>query len=504
MHENNNVLNAILQAVQSGNVPTKGNVPVVRQGTQILLPEGMTYREGREWLKRQEESEELVVTIHFDVPCFPTDGLIALFRAIDQIYGFTGLKGNTGFFGQQFPPDMVQIQTGIDDKGQPIFEQATVTKLQPPMFEGGFIQAHFSDEPNLHFTAQVKSKFKKQVEEIHAKMRELLQTDSIYKGKAIELDLAFLEEGEDFDPIGNAPKFLDVRGISKEDVILNPEAQRQLENNIFTLIEKTDICVASGVDLKHGCLIYGPYGTGKSLTAKVTANIAQQNGWTFIYLKTIKQLASAIQIAKLYAPAVLFAEDFDQVTSGERDEDLNTIMNTLDGIDTKATPLITVLTTNHAEKIQPGCLRPGRIDSVVNLGLPTAETAIRFLRRYMGSYLKPDTDLTMAGKEVEGYVPAFISEVVKIAKRVAINRMPKGVKSIVGAVEAQDIITAAGELKTHKEMVNRDTPPTEEQTVASAVATLSRYTAKFNVESHKVANVIQEKQLREVHERLTR
>jgi transitional endoplasmic reticulum ATPase len=495
----NDIYKTLVQAIVNSNVPIAGDVSVVNRGQQLIIPEGMSKRAAREWLKRKEEEEETVVGFNFDIPCYPTDGLIALFRAIKEIYGFAVVSGNNGFFGPT-PPEMIDIQTGIDQDGKPIFEQATMTKLEPPMFEGGYIRAFMSDTPSLRIHAEVKQKFSDQVKKIHTKMLEILEKNSIYKGKSVSIDLSFLEEGENFHPIHNAPKFIDVKHINKSDVILNPNVEKQLQNNIFTLIEQSDLCVASGINLKHGCLIYGPYGTGKTLTSNVIAKVSNDHNWTFIYLKTIAQLPQAIEIAKLYAPVVLFAEDFDQVTSGDRDQDLNAILNTLDGIDTKNNPIITILTSNHPEKIQQGCLRPGRIDSVVHLTYPEPETAIRFVKYYCGAFLNPTSDLTEVGQEVSGYVPAFIGEVVKIAKRVAINRLKDGApKSIVGMVEAQDLIHAARELKSHQEMVNRERSKSESERLAEAIATVTQFTAKFNVAEQVQADVVPRSQIAAIH-----
>lgn len=178
-------------------------------------------------------------------------------------------------------------------------------------------------------------------------------------------------------------------------------------------------------------------------------------------------------MAKQYAPCVLFCEDIDQVTAGDdRSEALNEILNTLDGVDTKSAPIITVLTTNHIERINPGFLRAGRIDTVIEMKAPDAKAAAKFVQLYgvdaQGvSLLHSDINLESCGTALEGLVPAFISEVVQKAKSSAIYR--HGV-NIVGQITTDDVCVAARSLKSHIQMVNRKTEISHAEKVTQAVA----------------------------------
>ena len=250
-----------------------------------------------------------------------------------------------------------------------------------------------------------------------------------------------------------------------------------MKANIYTLIEQTEACRKNKIPLKHGCLLMGPFGTGKTLCASVTAAKCVRNHWTFIYLKNCKHLAHALRMAQLYAPAVVFTEDIDQAVSGERDDALNEILNTIDGVDTKKAPIITILTTNNPLKIEPAFMRAGRIDTVISFDAPDAKTAIRFIHMYAkdvhgDSLLAADQDLTEAGAAMGGFVPAFIAESVQKAKRFAIHREGG---DIMGKLMAEDLVLAGQALRKHTEMVNRKPDPTKEELVAKAVATVNGY-----------------------------
>jgi SpoVK/Ycf46/Vps4 family AAA+-type ATPase len=125
-----------------------------------------------------------------------------------------------------------------------------------------------------------------------------------------------------------------------------------------------------------GILLAGDPGVGKTLTAYVTAKKAVDHGWTFVYLSHAADLANGIRFALQYAPCVLFVEDLDRIVAGDdRTEEIDDVLNSFDGVDSKDKELITVLTTNHLEKIPGVALRPGRCDTLVVVTAPTLRSS---------------------------------------------------------------------------------------------------------------------------------
>lgn len=449
-------------------VVSRDDVKTVRQGKTIIIPEGMPYAEARVWLERQEQAEEQMVTIQGTLHGFPLDCQIALNRAITEVFGHTEVEAH-GPWGWPVPPRIVQI-TMPDGS----FSTAVLGEIKPPKWEGGLIASGPSDM-SLSMSATVKRKFEPEVKLIFQRAAEFVRESSIYKGQAFELDLAWREDGDGFNPIANAPKFMDIRGITEDDIILNRATHFALAANIWCLIERTEECKMNSIPLKHGALLTGMFGTGKTLTARITAAKAVANKWTFILLKTPTQLAYALKLAEMYAPSVLFCEDIDAIVSGERDYELNEILNTMDGVDTKNKAIITMLTTNNPDAINPAVLRAGRIDTVIEMAEPDAETAWRFVLLYAKdqngqSLLSPNIDPAVVGKAFSGFVPAFISEAVQKSKRFTIHRL--GTPNIIGLIEQNDLLAASEALKVHYKMVNRERPATEEEQVYLAAHTL--------------------------------
>jgi SpoVK/Ycf46/Vps4 family AAA+-type ATPase len=172
--------------------------------------------------------------------------------------------------------------------------------------------------------------------------------------------------------------------------------------------------------VKRGILLTGEYGTGKSLTSYRTAQIAEECGWSYFYLKTPDKFLHAYLMAQLYGPSVLFVEDCDTIFSGERTAEMNSILETLDGVGAKNAEVITVFTTNHPEKLLKVAKRSGRIDATVKLTAPDAEAAVRFIKLVAYRWLADEIDWKPVGEAFAGLVPADITNAINEAKDEAI------------------------------------------------------------------------------------
>jgi ATP-dependent 26S proteasome regulatory subunit len=148
---------------------------------------------------------------------------------------------------------------------------------------------------------------------------------------------------------------------------------------------------------------------------------------------------------------------------------MNELLNTLDGIDTKDKPIITILTTNHLESINKAFLRAGRIDSLIHLGPLTRETAQQFISKFAvdasgTSLVDHSADYSEAAKALEGIVPAFTSEILNKAKMYAMHRDGKG-----DILTPDDIRIAALSFKKHIELTTISKEFSKEEVVARSL-----------------------------------
>lgn len=433
------LLEAVNKETNSGNALGKA-LTVEREGTKIILPEQMSYRAAIDVLDKKMHEDEMDVSIYEVIPTHPYDGAYAMMEVLKQIYGWPTAQPTPGFFGSK-PPTLKDIDIGYKQKSQILWGRFAVPGINGYLNTG----ADQDDNGRYVFVLQgvVKQKHRDEIKALANEIRNYVQTKSIYKGQAILLKT----DDEGAMDINSAPQFfLDVSRVNEEELTFSDSVDEQIRVNLFTPIEKTEFCRKAKIPLKRGVLLEGPYGTGKTLTAYVTAKKCLENNWTFIYLDRVTGIKEALIFARQYAPAVLFSEDIDRALDGERDMSVDDILNTIDGVDSKNMDIITILTTNHVEKIEKAMLRPGRLDAVISVQAPDAKAAEKLMKTYGADLIAKSEDLTQASKELAGQIPAVIREVVERAKLYAISRLKENETL---KLTGKDLLGSALSMKNH-------------------------------------------------------
>ncbi len=418
-------------------------VELERAGKKITLPEGMSFEDGILWLQRKREEDQRVVTVSEEVSGYPLDAGIAVMRALERSRGFLGLESTKSMFGEN-PPAMITVETGVEETTQVPWGRVTVPGIEGYLETGLTLR---DGRPVLQIGGQVKQKHRSEVASLIAEARQLLKAESIYRGKAIRV--RFPQAGEPPNP-KLMPRFIDLRRVREDELTFPTAVAEQVRTSLFTPIERTEACRRAGIPLKRGVLLEGPFGVGKTLTAYVTAKKCAENGWTFIYLETVGDLQQAIAFAKEYQPACIFAEDLDRAVSGDRSVSMDAILNTIDGIESKGTEVMVVLTTNDVEAVNRAMLRPGRLDAVISVTPPDAAAAVRLVRTYGRGLIREGEDLAPVGEALAGRIPAVIREVVERAKLQSV--------ACGGEVEllASNLLAAASGMARQLELLDND------------------------------------------------
>lgn len=429
----------------------KGKVEIVRAGEQIILPEGMTIDEAMSWLYREKIANEAEVSVSYQIQTVPLDGAVSFYRVLQRRFGFVNLIKTPGFFGAK-PPIMIGVPTGPNPED---VVQVPWGRMELPGIDG-YLQtsAGISDgRPVFVISGAVKRLNEQLVHDIAMDVRKDLDTNSVYRGKAIKVEFneANLQRDNPFDD-KFVPKFLTLPKNST--VILNAEAKQRLEIELYNPVMYSQRCRDLHIPLKRGVLLEGPYGTGKTLTAYDLAAVCVANKWTFIYLEDAATLEQAIGFARLYQPCVIFAEDIDKVIATKNDPELVVIRNALDSIESKNSEIMVVLTTNHIESLHSGFLRCGRIDSIVTIARPDAASTVKLARLYGGdTIVAQDGELELALAPVVGQSAAVIRECVERAKLAAVSHCAEGAPV---TITAEDLKLTAQTLANHTELLNRD------------------------------------------------
>jgi transitional endoplasmic reticulum ATPase len=433
-------------------------------GSKITLPADprrMGLREAREWLARLEQSEEETISIHEVVDAHPWDGCVAFMQAMKETFGWASPTPTRGFFGPR-PPQMISIETGVNETAT-IFWGA----FRLPGIEAQLETGTETKRGQTKFCIEGQAK-RKHIEVVHGLAeltRQIVRERSIYRGHALRLSL----DGDEID-LNSPPTFMNLKKVRENELIFSDDLTDQIVTNLWTPIEHTHWCREHDVPLKRGVLLEGPYGTGKTLAATVTALKCEKNGWTFITVGRVSALESALQFAVGYQPCVVFVEDIDREMAGERTPEMDDILNKVDGIISKGSEIMVVLTSNAAGNINRAMLRPGRLDAVLHIGPPDAGAVQKLLRVYGRKLIRPDEDLTGAGEILAGRIPAVIREVVERSKLYAISRAPGAEFYLTDA----DIVRSAKGMAHHLKLLDDDTPTkvTPGQQLADALGSI--------------------------------
>ena len=432
------------------------DVPIERSGKAIVLPSDprdMPLDKAVEALQRKIEDENQVFQVYeiFE-DAHPHDAAVAFSRAMTKLYGFSSAQTETikTMFGDmKRPPIFVPVRVGW--RNDEIIQCPTglfkLPGVDDPVKADIFPRG---DTRIFAILADIKKKDRHVVLELARVTREFLASDSIYKGRAIRLAV---DEDGTLDT-GNAPTFMNVTDITESDILFDRDVTQQINTNLLVPIKETELCRKHKIPLKRGVLLSGSYGTGKSLTARLAANVCENNGWTFVLLDRIQGLREALEFAKKYSPAVVFAEDIDRIAE-IRNESANDLINIIDGVVSKNAEVMVVLTTNFVEKLDPVILRPGRLDAVITLRAPDAETVERLVRYYAGPLVSENEDLAEVGNVLAGQIPASIRECVERAKLGMIGRH-------ADSLVATDLITSAQTMVNHLELLNKKKSETTE------------------------------------------
>ena len=417
---------------------------VERVGTKITIPEGSDIPDVIRALQRAHDADEQMIRRNASVDCPPWDGALAMQRAIKEVLGIViQQKDWTGSAGEV----SVEVAYG---------ESQTVKWGQFALPGMGDAQAYTgtdydATEQTMRFSCVIacKRKYQAKADEILALVRKYAATDSLHKGKAFSIRFRD-EDGDNIEL--PTPKFFQMEG---DDPIFRRDLEAAIERNVFIPIRKTAEVQAMGESLKRGVLFAGKYGVGKTMLATHIAREAVKNGWTFVYVKDSAELPQALKYAQRYQPVVVFAEDVDRVAGGtERTDAVNSLLNQLDGLDSKAAQIMTVLTSNHTEKLSPAMRRPGRIDVILHVLPPDGEAIERMVYAFGKGGVEVGTDLTEIKAVLSGNAPAFVREAVGRARYEALRRTG----SAGAMVNGDDLAAVAREIRGEQEMF---APPVE-------------------------------------------
>lgn len=253
-------------------------------------------------------------------------------------------------------------------------------------------------------------------------------------------------------------KWSDVGGLEK--------AKEKLRELVELPLLRPELYKKAGIKPSKGVLLYGPPGTGKTLLAKAIANEANAN---FISVKgpelvskwvgeSEKHIREIFKKARQVAPAIIFFDEFDSISklrgsslNDSTEKIVNQLLTELDGVE-ELEKVVIVAATNRKDLIDPALLRPGRIDAIVELGIPDDKTREEIFKVHTKN-MPLDKDVELSGyiKKTSGWTGADIEAICRTAGIIAIKRVYKFEKKQELTIKREDFDSALKEVAQYSE-----------------------------------------------------
>lgn len=407
---------------------------VIYEGARIVLPEVMEGNLGEaiKFLTSVKKNEEEPHQFSRQFPYRPWDGAAAFSRAMERVFGTSGVgKATFSFFGKQ-PPQLISIPVGLNRQTQVPWGEVSFSQLDAT-FELGV--SHSEEHGSIFILSVVAPrKHRRRIEGFMDVVADELAQRSIYRGQMVNA--------------ADHPGFLNPYSVREDQVVYSEDVMTQLRANLWTVIEHAGWYRDIGKSLKRAVLLEGPYGSGKSLAGVLTAQRAVQNGWTFILVRAGEDPYAALKTARLYAPAVVWVEDIDVLVANKPREEVTKLLDALDSVSNKGAEVVAGYTTNFAGVIDRAVLRPGRLDAVIHIGNLDVAGIERLIRASIPLQLLGEIDYSQTGDAFDGFLPAFVVEAAERAIRYAVARTD-GHPDII---TTEDLVNAAEGLRPQLDM----------------------------------------------------
>uniref|UniRef100_H2Z3R7 AAA+ ATPase domain-containing protein n=1 Tax=Ciona savignyi TaxID=51511 RepID=H2Z3R7_CIOSA len=263
-----------------------------------------------------------------------------------------------------------------------------------------------------------------------------------------QLDGLFIETGDfevalnNVQPSAKREGFATVPDITWDDVGALQNMREELSIAILGPVRNPVAFASLGLSRATGVMLVGPPGCGKTMLAKAIAN---ESGINFISVKgpellnmyvgeSERAVRQCFERARNSSPCVIFFDEIDSLCprrssmeSGASARVVNQMLTELDGLESRKQVFV-VAATNRPDIIDPAILRPGRLDKVLYVGIPTADDRVQILNTITKNGSKPsisdDVNLSDLAKDdrCSAFTGADLSALVREAALDAIRQ----------------------------------------------------------------------------------
>ncbi len=280
----------------------------------------------------------------------------------------------------------------------------------------------------LYVRALVKEGAMEQAIEVYQLLLELnpgfsdLELDSQLRTAVDAPETPNLEEG--FNPFIQRPaiNFGDVGGMDG--------VKKEIEMKIIHPLNHPDLYEAYGKKTGGGILLYGPPGCGKTYIARATAGQVNAR-FISIGLNDIldmwignseKNLHGVFDVARDYAPCVLFFDEIDALGASRSDMRqssgrhlINQFLQELDGVDADNEGVLVLGATNAPWHLDSAFRRPGRFDRIIFVPPPDETAREAIVRLKLNGKPLDKVDYEALARKTQDYSGADLEAMIDIA-----------------------------------------------------------------------------------------
>jgi ATPase family protein associated with various cellular activities (AAA) len=201
--------------------------------------------------------------------------------------------------------------------------------------------------------------------------------------------------------------FVQVSVLTDKLVDLKDSASEEIIQGVRTFWESQDKFNERGILYKRGVLLWGPPGSGKTVTIqRLIQELVTDNGLVLLCEKPSIVIASLVQLRRVEPDRrlIVVEEDIEEILREYGEHDLLAL---LDG-ENQIANVVHVATTNYPGELGARIInRPSRFDEVRKIGMPNIVARTAYLLATAS-----ECDVTRWAKETEGMSIAHLRELV--------------------------------------------------------------------------------------------
>ena len=377
-----NIVDELKDLGKAGNAGAYTEPVVYVPGVQISIPDSMSDAVAIDTLSQYiADKRSMVTVVKEDYGYRPWDVAAATARVLARVFGITTTRGKA---------NTVEIQCDIDKVMYVPWGTLTIPEIKATLTvdqidkgDGmGLLGRTMIELPKLHEEA---------ARGINHLIAAELAEHSIYRGKAITADVP--------------ARFINPYVTDKDSIVWSRATEAALRGAVINILTHTDRAKERRIDLNRPVLWHGEPGNGKTETMNIVAQIALENGWSFIQCNgTLRDVISTLRFARRQGKHVVAVEDFERLVNDASQQDRTDLLEELDGATSKGSEVLLIATTNFLEDLAVHQAARRRFFKEIYFGPLDTQGVEALLRRSLRDCSAPDAGNTIAHDEIYGDV----------------------------------------------------------------------------------------------------